>query len=74
MAVLFSAKLFLKSNFFAAKLDMFKFYAWNKMYIKTTAVSNDINMAYFSKIDFECNLFKENCADLLCIYPLQLQK
>ena len=27
LAVLFSAKLFLKSNFFATKLDMFKFYA-----------------------------------------------
>ena len=45
------------------------------MYIKATAaVSNDIKIAYFSKIDFEFNLFNENCAHLLSIYPRQSQK
>ena len=44
------------------------------MYIKVAAVSNDIKVAYFSKIDFEGNLFNENCAHLQSIYPLQSQK
>ena len=42
------------------------------MYIKVVAVSNDIKAAYFSKIDFEVNLFNENCAHLLRIYPLPM--
>ena len=74
-AILFSAKLFLKSSFSAPKLDIFKFYACNKMYIKVATLSNDIKVAYCSKIDFEGNLFNENCAHLLSIYkPLQSQK
>ena len=40
------------------------------MNIKVAAVLNDIKDAYFSKIDFEGNLFKENCSHLLSIYPL----
>ena len=72
--MLFSAKLFLKSSFSALKLDIFKFYACNKMCIKVAAMSNDIKVAYFSKIDFKGNLFNENCARLLRIYPLQSQK
>ena len=40
------------------------------MHIKAAAVSNDIKIAYFGKIEFECNLFYENCAHLLSIYPL----
>ena len=44
------------------------------MYIKAEAGSNDIKVAYFSKIDFEGNLFNENRAHLLSIYPLQSQK
>ena len=44
------------------------------MYIKVEAVSNGIKAAYFCKIDFEGNLFNENCAHLLSIYPLQSQK
>ena len=43
------------------------------MYIKVAAVSNDIKLAYFSKIDFEGNLFNENWAHLLSVYPLQSQ-
>ena len=73
-AILFSAKLVQKSSFSALKLDVFKFYTRNKMYIKVAAESNDIEVAYFSKIDFEGNLFNENCAYLLSIYPLQSQK
>ena len=45
---------------------MFTFFACDKMYIKATGL-NDIKIAYFSKIDFECNLFNENCANLLSI-------
>ena len=56
--------------FYALKLDIFTFYAGKKMYIKATAVSNDIKIAYFSKIDFECNLFNKNCANLLSIHSL----
>ena len=74
LAILLSAKLFLKSSFSVLKLDIFKFYACNKLYIKVAAVSNDIKVAYFSKIDFEGNLFDENCAHLLSIYPLQSQQ
>ena len=44
------------------------------MYIKVAAVSNDIEVAYFCKIDIKGNLFNENCARLLSIYPLQSQK
>ena len=44
------------------------------MNIKVAAVSNDIKVAYFSKIDFEGNPFNENCAHLQSIYPLQSQK
>ena len=44
------------------------------MNIKIAAVSNDIKVAYFSKIDFEGNLFNKNCAHLQSIYPLQSQK
>ena len=44
------------------------------MYIKVAAVSNDIKVAYFRKIDFEGNVFNENWAHLLSIYPLQSQK
>ena len=44
------------------------------MYIKVEAVSNGIKAAYFCKIDFEGNLFNENCGHLLSIYPLQSQK
>ena len=44
------------------------------MSIKAAAVSNDSKVAYFSKIDFEGNLFNENCAHLLSIYSLQSQK
>ena len=69
-----SNKLFLKSSFSALKLDIFKFYACNKMCIKVAAVSNDIKVAYFSKIDFEDNLLNENYARLLSIYLLQSQK
>ena len=47
-------------QFYALKLDMFMFYACNKLYIKAATVSNDIKIAYFSKISFECNLFNEN--------------
>ena len=61
-------------QFSAPKLDIFKFHACNKMYIKVAAVSNDIKVAYFSKIDFEGTLYNENCAHLLNIYPLQSQK
>ena len=34
------------------------------MNIKVAAMSNDIKVAYFSKIYFEGNLFNENCAHL----------
>ena len=44
------------------------------MNIKVAAVPNDIKVAYFSKIDFEGNLFNNNCAHLLSIYSLQSQK
>ena len=44
------------------------------MNIKVAAVSNDIIVAYFSKINFEGNLFNENCAHLQSIYSLQSQK
>ena len=37
------------------------------MYIKVVAVPNDIKVAYFSKIDFEDNLFNKNFAQLLSI-------
>ena len=57
--ILFLAILFLKSNFYGAKLDKFKFYACNKMYIKAATVSNDIKIAYFSKTDFERNLLRK---------------
>ena len=40
------------------------------MNIKVAAVSHDIKVAHFSKIDFEANLFNKNCANLLSIYPL----
>ena len=40
------------------------------MNIKAAAVSNDIKVAYFSKIDFEANLFNENCAHLQSMYIL----
>ena len=60
--------------FYALKLDISTLYAGKKMYIKVAAVPNDIKIAYFSKIDFESNLFNENCANLLSIYPLQSQK
>ena len=65
---------FMKSSFSALKLDIFTFYACNKMYIQVAAVSNDIKVEYFSKTDFEGNVFNENCAHLLSIYPLQSQK
>ena len=67
-------KTILWSSFSALKLDTFKFYACNKTNIKVAAVSKDIKVAYFSKIDFEDNLFKENCAHLLSICSLQSQK
>ena len=44
------------------------------MNIKVAGVSNDIKVAYFSKTDFEGNLFNENCAHLQSIYPLLSQK
>ena len=44
------------------------------MYIKVAAVSNHFKVAYFSKIDFEGNLFNENCAHLLSIYPHKSEK
>ena len=44
------------------------------MNIKVAAVSNNIKVAYFSKIDFEGNLSNENCAHLLSICSLQSQK
>ena len=44
------------------------------MNIKVAAVSNDIKVAYFSKIDFDGNLFNENCAHLQSIYSLRSQK
>ena len=59
--------IFLKFNFYALKLEMCKFCACSKMYIKAAAVPNDIKIAYLSKIDFEGNLFNKNCADLLSI-------
>ena len=37
------------------------------MYLKVEAVSNDIKVAYFSKIDFQGNLFNENSAHLLYV-------
>ena len=46
-------------QFYALKLDITTFCAWNKICIKAAAVSNDIKIAYFSEIDFECNLFNE---------------
>ena len=49
---------------------MLKFFACNKLRFQAPAVSNDIKIAYFSKTDFERNLFNENCANLLSIYPL----
>ena len=55
-------------------LDMFKFYAWCKMYTNAATVSNDIEIVHFTKIDSDCNLFNKNCADLLNIYPLQPPK
>ena len=61
-------------QFYALKLDMLAFYACNKMCIKVAAVSKDIKIAYFSKIDFERNLCNEDCANLLSIYPFQSQK
>ena len=42
--------------------------------VKVAAVSNDVKVGYFNKIDFEENLFNKNCAHLLTVYPLQLQK
>ena len=44
------------------------------MNIKVAAESNDIKVAYFCKIDIEGNLFNENCAHLLSIYPVQSLK
>ena len=44
------------------------------MNIKVEAVSNDTKVEYFGKIDFEGNLFNENCAHLKSIYPLKSQK
>ena len=38
------------------------------MYNKVAAVSKEIKVAYFSKIDFKGNVFNENCAHLLSIY------
>ena len=53
-------------QFYALKLDTFTFYACNKMYIRASvAVLNHIKITYFSKIDFERNLFNVNCANLL---------
>ena len=40
------------------------------MNIKVAAVSSDIKAAYFSKIDFEGNLFNENYAHLQSIHSL----
>ena len=44
------------------------------MYIKVAAVLNDTKVAFFSKIDFECNLFNKNCAHLQNIYRFQSLK
>ena len=44
------------------------------MNIKVAAVSNDTKAACFSKIDFEGNLFNENCAHLQSLFSLQSQK
>ena len=52
-------------QFYVPKLDMFTFYACNKMYIKAAAGSNNIKITYFRKIDFEYNLFTKNCVNLL---------
>ena len=53
---------------------MLNFYACIKMYIKAAAVSNNTEIAYFSKINFECNLYNINCTNLLSVYPLKPQK
>ena len=52
LRLFFIGKTIPQSSFSALNLDIFKFYACNKMNIKVAAVSNDIKVAYFSKIDF----------------------
>ena len=50
-AILFWVKLFLKFSFSALKLDIFRFYAYNKMHIKVAAVTNDIKLLILVKLN-----------------------